>query len=183
MKKLVFLFFTLSFSACQQGENGSSSEIADTDITTPENWQRYEMGNYSIAAPDGWELDQSGRMNTTFILFAPYDSVESYFKENVNLVTEDISESGVSLDDYAQNAHDLLGQYMEGLANFESRKEGENRIWFTYEGEQQTMKLYFNQMLTIQDSVVHILTFTSNADTTENARIAEEVIASFQFSN
>ena len=57
---------------------------------TINDWKIFDHLNYSISYPSTWELNHDGQMGTSFIISSPLESDNDNFKENVNLVIQDL---------------------------------------------------------------------------------------------
>ena len=77
----------------QTTENKSQAEVLD-------GWKSLTENSYSINYPGNWELNKSGQMGTSFILFSPLSSEQDQFKENVNLLIQDLTGYNLDLDKY-----------------------------------------------------------------------------------
>lgn len=82
----ILLFFGLSDIAISQEVE---INILDTD-------------EFSVAYPTTWEMDNSGQSGTKFIVLSPADGEVDTFRENVNLMVQDLSSAPMSLDDFTE---------------------------------------------------------------------------------
>jgi|GEM_PF-824434 hypothetical protein len=187
---LVGVVFTLS--ACTGEKEIKQEEQVEVTLTEQEEvteqltigadgWVEYDHKEYTVFAPQDWEMDVTGRMNTTFILFSPRDSKDDLFRENVNLVKEDISKMDMTLFDYVKNSESVLEQYMTDLRDLNIEQK-DDRYWLTYTATQERMDLYFLQMMEMNDGVIYILTYTSNDQSLSiHAQNGKRIIERFQF--
>lgn len=161
-------------------ESAPAQEVEQLTIGA-DGWVEYDHKEYTVYAPQEWEMDVTGRMNTSFILFSPRDNTNDLFRENVNLVKEDISSMNMTLFDYVKNSEDVLEQYMSELRDLNIEQKDE-RYWLTYTATQERMDLYFVQMMEMNDGVVYILTYTSNDESLSvHAKNGRKIIERFQF--
>ena len=65
-------------------------------------WNTFKKDSYTIDYPKDWELDESGQMGTSFILFSPLTSQKDQFRENVNLLVQDLTGYNLDLDKYVE---------------------------------------------------------------------------------
>ncbi|MBC8172388.1 MAG: hypothetical protein H7X71_00660, partial [Chitinophagales bacterium] len=84
MTKTLTTLFLFSLIACGQTSVKQESDINRTE--TIDGWKTLKEKNYSIQYPSTWELDQSGQMGTSFILFSSLEEKEDQFMENINLI-------------------------------------------------------------------------------------------------
>ena len=79
-----FLFFSLiTFGQSTQKSTRKESENG---------WKVLNETNYSIQYPDNWDLNKSGQMGSSFIVFSRLTSPQDKFRENVNLIIQRINE-------------------------------------------------------------------------------------------
>lgn len=164
----------------------TSTAIAQKQVLSPsENvvWKTLDTTAYSIQYPGDWELDKSGRMNTSFILFSPSTDPNDQFKENVNLLVQDLGEEKVDLTQYTDLT---IGQIKKGLPNStillsKRIKSGTSEYQkMIYTGDQSTFHLQFEQYYRILDGKAIVLTFTAEQSTFESYKgIAEKMLDSF----
>ena len=146
-KYLLFIGLIVSIASCSGDDANKEAESVDEPIEVSaeeeliigaDGWVEYDHKEYSVFAPQDWEMDVTGRMNTTFILFSPRDSKNDMFRENVNLVKEDISKMDMTLFDYVKNSEGVLEKYMSDLRDLNIEQKGE-RYWLTYTATQERM--------------------------------------------
>ncbi|HAQ71988.1 hypothetical protein N9A49_02760 [Salibacteraceae bacterium] len=189
-KYLLFIGLIVSIASCSGDDANKEAESVDEPIEVSaeeeliigaDGWVEYDHKEYSVFAPQDWEMDVTGRMNTTFILFSPRDSKNDMFRENVNLVKEDISKMDMTLFDYVKNSEGVLEKYMSDLRDLNIEQKGE-RYWLTYTATQERMDLYFVQMIELNEGVIYILTYTSNDQSISvHADNGKKIIERFQF--
>lgn len=167
------LIFILSCNDAVQNEK------TIRNIPVKDGWIRYSSENYTIDAPADWEYDTSNTMGTAFVLFAPWDTMNTMFRENVNAMMEELDRGMFTPKAYAERAVQLLGEYMTDMRDVKLTADGD-RYWLKFNAQQGTLRLHFTQMFDMKDDIVYILTFTSNRPgITPTSRVAEEIIASF----
>lgn len=164
-------------SEAEQSSSSSQNESIAVSAEEAAKPQVHETEDYSVMVPKGWSLDLSHRMNTEFILFAPYDSTNNIFRENVNVLVDAVGDT-LPLNAYADRAKRILDEHMPGFGKFRERRE-ENSIWMFYDGEQQTMILHFSQRMVQKGNDIYILTFTSNSSKSKNESQALEILDGF----
>lgn len=191
LRLLLLIGVVIALSSCS-GETEAKEEEAIEEVSPAEEdaeqltigadgWVEYDHKEYTVYAPQDWEMDVTGRMNTTFILFSPRDSKNDMFRENVNLVKEDISKMDMTLFDYVKNSEGVLEQYMTDLRDLNIEQK-DDRYWLTYTATQERMDLYFVQMMEMNDGVIYILTYTSNDQSiSAHAQNGKRIIERFQF--
>ncbi len=130
-------------------------------------WSELKTKKYSIQHPSDWELDQSGEMGTDFIMFTPLDSEEDQFRENVNLMIQDLSAYNLDLDQYTEISVEQIKTVFINPDILESKKvkttKGEYH-YVNYTGDQGQYQLHFIQYYWVIGKEAYILTFTCEID-------------------
>lgn len=166
MKKI--LFFTLFLSA--QIVNAQLSETHENDL-------------YAIDYPEKWTLDQSAAMGMSFIILSPQESADDLFRENINLIEQDLEGYAMNLDQYM----DLnLSQLKSFITNYDlkesKRMTGSMEFHkLEYYGSQGQFNLAFVQYFWVIGEKAFVLTFTSEQSQIEKYRqTGEEILQSFK---
>lgn len=126
-------------------------------------WKTATTDSYSVKYPRGWELDMTARMGTLFFIFAPPTSANDKFKENLNLMTEDVSTYNVTLDKYVDGSK---GSVTNALKNAKFQSDTKEKIngrecrHLMYTGEQKDFDLQFEAYIFMVRNRAYIFTFT-----------------------
>lgn len=88
MKKNLILLLLLSTSFVQ-----AQTTIKDSINT-------YTAKDFRLQYPSQWKLDTSGLMGSTCFIYAPADNAQDKFRENINVVIQDLTGSGIDLEQY-----------------------------------------------------------------------------------
>lgn len=127
-------------------------------------WLKLNDNQFSVEYPDDWDLDSSKQMGTSFILFSPVESEKDTFKENINLIIQDLKGMNIDLDQFAELS---LGQIKSMVTNCvidESKKIKNGSTEFhriIYSGDQGVFHLQFEQYYIIQQEKAYVLTFVT----------------------
>lgn len=159
-KQLIFgISFLMLFACGGQGEN-------DSQIST-ENWNTYSDDKVEIKYPEDWSEDASGQMGTSLMLFSPLESDNDAFRDNVNIVIQNLQGQGYGLDEYISLSIDQIKLLITD-AEIESseRLNGVNGEYhkLVYFGKQGQFELRFEQLFWIIDEEVFIITFGCEDD-------------------
>ena len=154
------------------------------NVNAQTNWKTIEDKSYSVKYPSDWEVNSTGMMGTSFILFSPLTETQDNFKENVNLLIQDLSAYDLNLDKYVEIS---VGQIKTMVTNsniLESKtiksEFGEYQKMI-YTGEQGMFKLKFEQYYWVKNNNAYVLTFTSELDKYLNYKeIGEAILNSFE---
>jgi hypothetical protein len=146
------------------------------------NWKLIEGADYTIQYPETWELNESGQMGTKFILFSKQVSPQDKFRENVNLIVQDLSGQSINLDKYVEISEEQIRTFLTNGKLIESKrlKESENEFHkMIYTGDQGIYKLKFEQYYLIKNNNAYVLTLTCETEQFDSYReIGENILNS-----
>ncbi|WP_143569788.1 hypothetical protein [Tenacibaculum agarivorans] len=125
---------------------------------------KYEKNNYEISYPKSWQLDTTGQMDSSFILFSGLDA-DDKFNENVNLTIQNLKGKDFTMESFVELS---LSQIKRMIPNgkviensFNAAKNRQEVIW---SGDiQQALK--FKQYYYFKDEKAYILTLTTLPET------------------
>jgi hypothetical protein len=170
MKKMAFLVFLLinAISFGQIKEN---------------NWKTIDENTYSVQYPENWELNTDKSMGTSFILFTQQTSTDDKFRENVNLIIQNLEGYNLNLDDFVTISEEQINKMVTNGKIIKSKRLFKNNSEFQkviFTGDQGLFQLKFAQYYFIKDEKAYVLTFTSEQEQFENYKlISEKILASF----
>lgn len=149
--------------ACGQTNNTKDTvQIPVIAVFNPtHDWKTLEQDNYSIKYPSNWELDQSGRGNTLFILMSPLELDSDRFRENINLVTEDLTGKGVDLEGYGNYSLNQVRTHFTDFKLLENKKMkvGSSDYYkLLYTASSNGMNIEIEQWLRIENEKAYVLT-------------------------
>ena len=172
MQKIIILFFLgvqITFSQSK---------------SAPEKWNTLAQANYTIQYPANWEVDKSGQLNTSFLMFSPLESAQDKFRENVNLLVQDLTGKNIDLNKFTQISEEQIKSLMKNSKIVESKriKNGTQEFHkIIYTGQQQNYDLQFEQYYWVIKNSAYILTFTAEQGRFENYKtIREKIMSSFK---
>jgi len=170
MKKLLFIFLLIPTILFSQTNNITLKTHADKE--------------FSIKYPSNWELNSEGKMTTSFILFAPLESAQDKFKENINLIIQDLSGYTIDLEAYTAISEQQLKNAVVNFKLVESKQiknEKDTYHHIIYEGEQAGFKLHFHQQYRVKNNKAYVLTFTAELQSVKRfSEVATKILNSFQ---
>jgi len=182
MKKLLLLLLIFSplFCFSQQTVVKKSKTIVSTNI----NWWKFEKENYSILHPQDWVIDTSGTMGSSFILFAPVENEADKFKENLNLLVQDLKGNSIDMNQYVSLSENQIKSMIKNSSILESKAVKNDSVQYhkiSFTGEQGTYKLRFEQHYYLHNSKSYVLTFTyEQSKAEEYRRMGELMLSSFR---
>lgn len=177
---LKFFFILISFTFCNAkvvfGQN--STEIKKLTET-------FETESYSIEYPSTWELNTSIGNGAKFFLLSMLTSPNDQFRENINLMIEDLADKDISLNYYVESAVNQLSKFISRYKLIENKRMFKHDIEFqkvVYSGQQGVFKLIFEQYVWVFDDKAYVLTFTCEKSQIDSYKeIGESILDSFMF--
>lgn len=149
-----------------------------------ESWKTLDESDYTISYPPNWELNQAGQMGTKFILFSPLKTAADNFRENVNMVTQDISGQNIDLDKYAELSANQIQSMGMAVKFIDSKKltiDGQEFQHVLYTMEQGAYNLTIDQFYIITETTAYVLTFTAETKAFEEYKaLGERILNSFR---
>lgn len=183
MTKVLTSLLLLTLMACGQTQVKQASETK----APIDGWATLSAGNYSIQHPPNWEVNQSGTMNTSFLLFSPLEDSQDQFRENVNLIIQSLPDKSIDLDKFTEISEAQIKTMITNVALMESTrvKQGaETYHKLIYTGDQGMYKLQFEQYYWVADKQVYVLTLTCEQSTfSDFQELGETIMNSFSFRN
>jgi hypothetical protein len=147
-------------------------------------WLTISENSYSVKYPGNWDIDRSGQMDTSFIIFAKQSSVEDKFRENVNLLIQNLSGLNIDLDKYVEISEGQIKTLITNGHILESKRLNAEGVPFhkeIYSGDQGTFKLKFEQYYWVKDEKAYVITFTTEINQFDSYKeIGEEILKSFK---
>ncbi|WGK70015.1 hypothetical protein P0082_03915 [Candidatus Haliotispira prima] len=154
-----------------------------TQKRIPDSWKSLTENNYSISYPEDWELNNSGLMGTNFILLSPISSGQDRFRENVNLLMEDLTGLNLDLDEYAEISESKIKTLRTDAKIIESKIITTKNLDYhriIYTGKQGFFNLEFEQYVWVLEDKAYILTFTCEESQFDNYQaVREQILNSF----
>jgi len=177
-KLIGILILFIKLSACAQTENNN------TQSTPIDEWEPLTENNYSLNYPKDWELNKSGLMGTSFILFSPLSSEKDQFKENINLLVQDLTGHNLNLEKYAKLSEGQIKTMITDGNILESKTVATDTLshhQIIYTGRQGVFNLKFEQYYWVIDDTAYVLTLTCEESQFKNyQKIGEEILNSFK---
>jgi hypothetical protein len=170
---IVLVCLILSTNTFGQGKNEKSQE----------GWLILSEDNYSIQYPKEWELNKEGQMGTKFIVFSPLGSDQDQFRENVNLIIQDLTGMGIDLSKYVEISEGQIKTMITDGKLIESKRERDGKSEFhktIFTGRQGIYSLKFEQLYWVENEKAYVLTLTTDVNEFVNFKeIGESILKSF----
>ena len=122
-------------------------------------------------------------MGTSFILFSPLTSQQDQFKENVNLIIQDLTGYNLDLDKYVEISEGQIKTMITDGKIIESKRITSRTLNYQrviYTGKQGIFNLKFEQYYWVVGNKAFVLTLTCEETQFDNYQVTgEKVLNSF----
>ena len=147
-------------------------------------WNSLNKKDYSINYPKDWELNESRQMGTSFILFSPLSSQQDRFRENVNLVIQDLKGYNIDLEKYVEISEGQIKTIVTDGKIIESKRisnQSQNYHKVIYKGKQGAFNLKFEQYYWVIRDKSYVLTLTCEENQFDYYKVVgEKILNSFK---
>jgi hypothetical protein len=147
-------------------------------------WNTIKKDGYSIDYPKAWELNTSGQMGASFILFSPLSSQKDQFRENVNLIVQDLTGYNLDLDKYVEISEGQIQTLITNGKIIESKRVKNQTLDYQkviYIGKQGIYNLKFEQYYWVVGNKAYVLTLTCEETQFDNYKLTgEKILNSFK---
>lgn len=133
-------------------------------------WIIFQKDNYQISYPETWNLDTSHISSTDFVLTSPQTSTEDLFRENLNLIVQDLKGLNFDLDNFTALSEQQIQNYMqesELIENERMKKAGLDCHHLVYTAKKSDRTLRFEQYYWIINDKAYVLSFTAELEAFE----------------
>jgi hypothetical protein len=165
----------------------TTQEEQGTNSHTVEDWKTFDQTDYSIQYPASWELNDGGQMGMSFAILSPPESGQDNFRENVNLLIQDLTGHNIDLKKYTEISEKQIETYITNSALIENNtmnEGGKEYQKLIYTGDQGMFHLKCEQYYFVVHEKAYVLTFTSEQMKFESFRHdAERILNSFTLKN
>jgi len=187
MNKIFTLLTVVALASCGQMDNKKEDDAKKLPevaaFSGTKDWKTLSQDNYSIQYPADWE-SESKTDGTLFILKSPLESDSDKFRENINLVTEDLTGKGVDLDTYAKASLDQISAAYKDIKMIENKKMkvGSTEYYkFLYTASPDNVHMELEQWFRIDKEKAYVLTFAveSTAKYEKFKTVGENILSTF----
>lgn len=148
-----------------------------------EKWDTYNANLYAINYPTSWSLDTSGQGGTKFVFLSPAESDGDAFKENVNLIIQDLKGYNLDLNGYTKLSTEQVKTMITNSKILESKRVKQGATEYhkiIYTGDLQTYHLTFEQYYWVVNDRAYVLTFTAEQTKFKTYQaVGEKILNSF----
>ncbi|TVR78591.1 MAG: hypothetical protein EA412_08265 [Chitinophagaceae bacterium] len=166
-------------SACEQNTK------KENQVEIPENWKVLNKANFTIHYPDTFELDKSGHMGSSFMLLSNQTSEHDFFRENINLIIQDLKGYNINLDQYVEISEGQINTMITDGNIIESeRVKGNNNRELhkiIHTGKQGLFDLKWLQYYWVVNEKAYVLTLTTEINQFDNyLTVGEKIMNTFK---
>ena len=181
MKKL--LLSVALFSAFGLAAQTTSNQ---TLLNNKANWKNYTADNYSIQYPNTWDLAEMPNPMLKFTITSRPTSADDIFRENINLVSEEVPENDYTLNQYVNLSIDQIKMAFNDFELISKSKHvsstGIEYEQIIYTASTSGFNLIFQQNFMLMNGKSYILTFTAEKNKyADYDALTKEMIDSFSF--
>ncbi|RYY43181.1 MAG: hypothetical protein EOO06_20080 [Chitinophagaceae bacterium] len=138
---------------------------------------------FSIKYPSEWTLDTGIGNGIEFIIFSPMEGSSDRFRENVNLLIQDLQATTIDLEKFYQISEEQIKGNAKNLEGFSAKKM--KSVSTEYYNVKFSMTVGTNTVMTAQyyfvrDKKAYVLTFSSEAGKLMD--VGQRILDSFSFS-
>ncbi len=173
---LIAAFFCLI--ACGQ----TSTKNAQSNI--PNDWKTLDESEFIIHYPDSLDLDKSGQMGMTFVLLFKQTSQQDLFRENINLIIQDLTGFKINLDEYVDISEEQIKMMITNGNIIESKRIKTDNSEYQkaiYTGTQGQFNLKFEQYYWVVRQKAYVLTLTCEINQFDKYQeVGEKIMNSFK---
>jgi hypothetical protein len=170
-----------AFVACGQFSQKGTKTEETAEI--PENWKLLDESDYSIQYPDTFDIDKSGQMGLSFVLLSKQTSQQDLFRENVNLVIQDLTGQSIDLDKYVAISEGQIKSMITDGNLLESKRLTDKNNEFQrviYTGKQGQFDLKWEQYYWVKNKKAFVLTLTCEMNQyDEYVSVGDQIMATF----
>lgn len=171
------IVLSVYFGSCSNSSFGNSSLDDNNSFVLSDDL-------YQIRYPKTWYIDTSGQMGTDFFMFSRLTNVNDNFKENINLLVQQLEDENVNLEQYVSiSQKEIESKIEDGYILSNEKKQSSNGEFqkVIYTGTQGNYKLKFEQNYWVINGKAFILTFTSEVHQYKFfQKVAESIMSSFE---
>ena len=179
IKSLYILLSLLVFLSCKQ------SASSGKDNLNSQSWKTLADNSYSISYPNTWTINKSGEMGMSFILLSQASSQQDRYRENVNLLIQNLPPQQIDLDAYVNISENQISTMITNgnlLVSERRQSGGKEYHRVLYTGDQDNYKLKFEQHYYVEGNMAYVLTLTCEQDQYEKyKKTGRKILNSFRF--
>ena len=161
------------------------TQPSETPATETTKFLTYDSSAYGIRIeyPSDWTKNEQV-MGTVATFLSPQESASDIFKENVNVIVQDLSTQPMTLEEYTELSVGQVEQFITDANILDSSVttlDGTSAHKVVYTGKQGQYSLKWMQVWTIKDNTAYVLSYTAEANKYNDfLDTAQEMVDSFE---
>ena len=168
MKALLRCFFVfLALSILGSIPVSAAPDATSSKQRSSEKQYQNAAHQFQISYPSTWNVRES-YMGTIVVFYAPPDSSDDQFAENINIVMEDLSRfPGMTIEQYVEHGKIVLAKTFTDFLPISNQPTIISKIKareFTFTATQGIYKLQFCQTSFIVNNTAYVITFVAEED-------------------
>ncbi len=180
----LLLIAVIFVSGCA-GNGGQVNEALTDKTQSAVQFEIYENSDFDIAIDYPSDWDVSEQVPGAIVAFlSPIESDSDIFRENLNIILQDLSDNPMTLDEYTALSLKQAEQLLTDFKLIESNAAalaGNPAHKIIYTATQGQYNLKVMQSYTIKNDVVYLLTYTAEVDGYQiSLETAQQIIDSFR---
>ncbi|MCP4443538.1 MAG: hypothetical protein GY810_31940 [Aureispira sp.] len=153
---ILALLFSASIAFAQRSIGDHSNKKIEAETA---NWSTVKQSVCSMKYPNNWELDESGGQGTSFMVFSPLANSGDSFRDNMNLLIQNLSSYNLDLDTYTELSIKQIEDAGFEMIGSKRLKNGCHEIAYT--GTVEGYQLQWKQHYWVRNNHAYVLTFTA----------------------
>ena len=159
-------------------------QTIDNDSLKNIEWKSLDDENYHIEYPGTWLVNTTMPMGIKFAILSPLSDTTDNFRENVNLLTEDLTGKYLTLDQYIELSEKQIQILVTDYKKHLSERNKNNTLEYhklIYSSKQGIFDLIFEQFIWLKSEKAYILTLTCKLNEFEICKkTGEKILQSFK---
>jgi serine/threonine-protein kinase len=143
----------------------------------------FSGNNYKLEYPKSWSLDTSGKLGADLFVFSPVEDETDKFRENVNVLIQDIHGQNIDLEKYKQITEKQITDMLTDGEIIESsvmKKAAGEYFKIIYAMTQGKFRIKIVSICLIEGDKAYLATFSTELDKYEKYRkFGEQILNSF----
>ena len=141
-------------------------------------WKVFSDSSFEILYPDTWELSET--RGVAFLALSQQINEQDLFRENVNLLIQDLKGTGLDLKKYTEISHAQIDEMIPNSKLISSQFYDDYHE-VVYQGDQNGQQLQFLQHYYVINEKAFVLTYTAQkTDFDRYLEVSRKIMDSFK---
>jgi hypothetical protein len=143
--------------------------------------------DFKFQHPESWQVDTSKAWGAEVFVFSPLENEEDKFRENLNVLIQDLAGLNIDLEGYKQLTEEQIAMLATDGKIIESSIKTSDKGEFlriTYSMTQGIFNLMITSVCFIHNDKAYLVTFSAEADQLDHYKLtSEQILDSFTLIN